>query len=53
MLPYQILSSTINVKICNSHTKKNKFKMYAPKWNVKFKLSKRSYSISDIQVCFE
>ena len=31
----------------------NKFKIFAPTWNVEFELPDGSYSISDIQDCFE
>ena len=32
---------------------KNKSKILAPTWNEKFQLPDRSYSVSDIQDCFE
>ena len=32
---------------------KNKFKLSAPAWNKGFELSDESYSVSDIQDCFE
>ena len=33
--------------------KNNKFKISAPTWNEEFELSDGSYSVSDIQECFE
>ena len=33
--------------------KNNKFKIPAPKWNDKFELTDRSYSVSEIQDYFE
>ena len=32
---------------------KNKFKISAPTWNEEFELHDGSYSVSDIQGCFE
>ena len=49
---FQILEFTIHGKIWKSYTN-NKFKISDSTWNDKFKLPNESYSLSDIQECFE
>ena len=53
MILYQILASTIHGKIQKKIIEKNKFKISAPTWNEEFELHDGSYSVSDIQGCFE
>ena len=53
MLLYQILAYAVHGKLYKSHIKKNKFKISVPIWNEEFELPDGSYSISDIQNCFE
>ena len=48
-MPYQILLFITHGKTENN----NKFKIESPTWNDKFELPHGSYSVSDIQVCFE
>ena len=50
---YQILAFTIHGKIKTKLYKNNKFKILAPTWNEEFELPDGSYSIPDIQNCFE
>ena len=52
-----IASSNLGIhytsKTIKMSCKNNKFKMPAPIWNEEFELPDRSYSISDIEDCFE
>ena len=54
---YQILAFTIHEKNIKTSYKNNKFKTSTPTWNEEFELPDIlldiSYSISDIQECFE
>ena len=54
---YQILAFTIHEKNIKTPYKNNKFKTSTPTWNEEFELPDIlldiSYSISDIQDCFE
>ena len=50
MLLYKILAFALHGKIS---CKNNKFEILAPRWREEFELSDRSYSVSDIQDCFE
>ena len=47
------LSIYYTLKNIKSEYKNNKFKIYAPTWNVEFNLPDGSYSVSDIQDYFE
>ena len=49
MLLNQILVFTIHEKTCNN----NKVKISAPTWSEEFELPDGSYSMADIQDCFE
>ena len=53
ILPYQILAFTTNGKNFKKSCKNNKSKISIPIWNVAIELPDQSYSISDIQDCFE
>ena len=47
------LSIYYRLKNIKSEYNNNKFKIHAPTWNDTFDLPNRSYSIEDIQDCFE
>ena len=49
---YQILAFITHGKTKSSYNN-NKFEISAPTWNDEFELSDGSYSVSDIQDCFE
>ena len=51
MLFYQVFVDTIHGQIWSY--KNNKFRISAPKWNEKYQLHDRWYSISDIQIYSE
>ena len=52
VLLYQILAFAIHWNIWKTY-KNDKFKISAPTWNTEFELPDGSYSVSDIQHCFE
>ena len=49
----KLLIHYINQKKFKKSYKNNKFRLSAPTWNDEFELPKESYSISNIQDCFE
>ena len=51
-LLYQILASTVHVKIINNKYKNNKFRILTRKWDDKFGLHGGLYSVSDLPDCF-
>ena len=52
LVPLSNLSIYYTWKNIKKSYKDNKFKISAPKWNEKFELVDRSYSVSDIQGYF-